>query len=216
MPYVGFLHMHTTVVILYLLFFLYKCILLFADQKERLEKFNRSSRVWGNMILPTLFLVLGVILWIKNPSVGNESWFIGKLVIMLAAIALGVVAFKKFNKGLAAISLLMFIYIYGVSETKSLTFKKPNINEKVEDKGAGNEIETGREIYLQADCKTCHGDDGKLQLMNAPDLTKTDASPEYMKNIIRDGKGTMPGHSKESLNDENLNKLIIYLQSIKK
>ncbi len=83
-----------------------------------------------------------------------------------------------------------------------------------------------KEIY-SIDCSMCHGDNGngKTDLAASMGLTLTDLSdPKTLSgrmdgelfNIIRNGKGQMPGEDAARANDEAVWNLVIYVRSLSK
>ncbi|HLI04325.1 MAG TPA: cytochrome c [Terracidiphilus sp.] len=83
-----------------------------------------------------------------------------------------------------------------------------------------------REIY-SIDCSMCHGDNGngKTDLATSMGLTLTDLSdPKTLSgrmdgelfNIIRNGKGKMPGEDPARANNEAVWNLVIYVRSFSK
>ena len=63
------------------------------------------------------FIVTGVIMIVKNQQIsdgnwlGASGWLHLKLTLVIAAIPLGIIGFKKGNKILVALSALFFIYV---------------------------------------------------------------------------------------------------------
>jgi len=200
----GFLHLHMTVVILFMLFFGYKLILLFANKKALLAAFRQKTKV-VDMILGSLILVTGGYLLYNVPTV--EPYLIGKLILTLLAIPLGIISMKKENKLLGVLTLAIFVYNFGVAETHSLTFKREKIviQPEVTDTTAStvetpahailnqNEevaLKNGKAIFTQV-CAACHGQDGKLGQGGAKDLSKSTLKHLEVVQIITQGKGLM-------------------------
>jgi mono/diheme cytochrome c family protein/uncharacterized membrane protein SirB2 len=218
MPIIAVQHTHVLVVVLFLILFIIKAFLLFTNKHQTLEKMKKSTKVL-DMIFGTLILVTGGYLLFQYNGV--PTWLIVKIVLVLAAIPLAIVGIKKHNKPLVGLALIIFIYVYGVAETKSLNMKKEHeaavdtsINNTKEegidqpadgtavatDSTAGPDIEgalTGtalanaKEIYTKQ-CASCHGEDGKKGLGNAADLSVSNLTIDQQKAIILNGKGLMP------------------------
>lgn len=119
MPPLAFLHTHVLVVTLFLVFFALKALLLLLNKRETLDKVRSKTKV-VDMILGTLILVTGGYLLFLY-SGGLPAYLIAKIVLVLLAIPLGVVGIKRGNKVLTVLSLLLFLYVYGIAETNSLT-----------------------------------------------------------------------------------------------
>jgi mono/diheme cytochrome c family protein len=132
------------------------------------------------MIVSALFLITGVWLMIGLEHIPAILWI--KVLLVLASIPVAVVGFKKGNKILAALSLLMITASYGLAEVQ----KKKRVKGEVV---AVNNV-NGQEIYMSK-CANCHGSDGKLGFSNAADLSKTSISTDSIKQVILHGRGAM-------------------------
>ena len=120
MPIAAFLHTHVLVVILFLILFIVKAFLLFFNKHQTLQKVRKNTRIF-DIVFGVLILVTGGYLLFMYQ--GIPAWLWIKIVLVLIAIPLGIVGLKKHNKLLTALTVAIFIYIYGVAETKSLTMK---------------------------------------------------------------------------------------------
>jgi mono/diheme cytochrome c family protein len=171
---------HRIVVTLFFLIYVIKTILLLSNKQDLLQKFTKTVKV-PEMIVSAMFLITGVYLLFQLPSINNIM--IIKLVLVFASIPVAIIGFKKGNKLLAALSLLMITASYGLAE----------VGKKKREKGA-DIISTninGREIY-EARCASCHGLDGKAGLSGASDLSASAMDKEQIMEVIRNGKNTMP------------------------
>jgi uncharacterized membrane protein SirB2 len=200
----GMLHTHLLSVILFLLLYLVKTFLLVANKEEALAKFSKATRI-AEMIISTLFLITGIYLLTIVPEI--KSLLIIKIVIVFASIPIAIIGFKKKNKALAVISLLMIITAYGLAEMskKQKSTSMQNITVETND---------GKELY-EASCISCHGSDGKLMLAGAKDLSISTISMEEKKNIIKNGKNLMTGFG-TMLTDEQIAAVATYVESFKK
>ncbi len=203
----GFLHSHVLIVTIFLLFLLFKTVLLLANRKELLAKVRTRFKV-ADPILGTLMLATGgYLLYLQGANAPIYLWV--KLIVVVIIIPIGIIAFKKENKLMATIALLLTFYIYGVSETSSLSFSKNDENTAdvifdeppVETEITEQLIANGKEVYL-AECKRCHGVDGKKGMYKAPDLSKSELSLEQRIAWIKQGKGRMPAYEDELSSDE--------------
>ena len=95
--------------------------------KTLFETVRNKTRIL-EMILGPLVLLTGGYLFFTR-GVFDEPWLMGKIILVFIGIPLSIVGLKKGNKVLAIIGCLIFIYIYGVAETKSLKFKANNIHQ---------------------------------------------------------------------------------------
>lgn len=200
----GIRHTHLLSVILFLLIYLIKTILLLSNKNEGLAKFTKVVKV-PEMIVSTLFLVTGIYLLTQIPEI--KSLLIIKIVAVLISIPLAIIGFKKKNKVLAVLSLLLIIGAYGMAEmskkqkSKSMeTISGSNLN--------------GKELF-NASCISCHGADGKLGLMEASDLSISTMDLSAKIELIKNGKGAMTPFS-EILTEEQIKAVAEYSESLKK
>jgi mono/diheme cytochrome c family protein len=219
---IGMLHTHVLVVTLFLLFLLFKTVLLLINKNELLAKVRKFKMI--DPILGVLMLATGgYLLSLYGAAAPTYLWV--KLVIVLIIIPIGIVAFKKENKAMAIIALLLTFYIYGVSEVGSLTFSKEETVAVADDSPAQNAqevviegetsdiLKTGKEVYL-AECKKCHGKDGKKGLFKSPDLTESKLNLSERVAWIKKGKGIMPAYENE-LSSSEIEAVALYLDELK-
>ena len=215
-------HIHVATVTLFLFFFIFKTILLFLSKKNLLQSI-RSKTKMADILLGIFTLVSGLYLLTATPNI--ERYLIVKVVLVLFAIPLGIVALKRENKRLATLTLLLFVYIYGVAETKSLVFQKQNfemaefqeeINPDANIILEANEsaaLQQGKVIYKVL-CVECHGEEGDLAPESAANLNKSKLSLEEKVLIITNGKGVMPGYDSE-LSEQEVELVAAYTETLK-
>jgi uncharacterized membrane protein SirB2/cytochrome c5 len=185
----GLLHTHYLVVTLFLLIYVIKTILLISDKKELLDKFSKKFRV-PEMIISVLFLLTGIYLSTQLPFGGKYDYlFWIKMAMVAVAIPLAIVGFKKHNKILAALSLLLITGTYGVAE---VYHKRKGIPKQ------GNEMLSDAKALYENNCSNCHGNNGKLGMSGSKDLSKTQLDLAGINQIITQGKGMMPAASQLS------------------
>lgn len=183
--YKGFLHTHTLAVTLFLIIYLVKTILLLSDRKELLASFNRRIKV-PEMIISALFLVTGIYLATQLPFNGQFDYlFWIKLVMVFTAIPVAIVGFKRANKILAALSLLLITGSYGIAEVYG---KRKGIAKTTEETTVT--ASEGESLY-RSKCSLCHGDDGKLGAAGAKDISVTALDHAGIVTTILEGKGMM-------------------------
>lgn len=208
--YTGILHTHKLVVVLFLLIYLVKTVLLLANQKDLLARVKKYVRI-PEMVISFLFLLSGLYLLTQKPdAISAFTWI--KLVAVLAAIPLAVVGFKKENKVLAALSLLLIIAAYGLAEVAKRNIPKQEIAVAVAnpaDTGYDKEVH-GKAIFTSY-CAACHGQDGKLGLAGAKNLTTSTLTDEEVMNIISNGKNAMSPY-KKVLNAEEIAAVAAYVK----
>lgn len=199
--YTGILHTHYLVVTLFLLIYAVKTILLLSNKNDLLQSFTKKARVF-EMVVSTLFLVTGVYLLTQMPLGGKFDYLLWvKLGMVLASIPIAVIGFKKSNKVLAALSLLLITGSFGLAE---VYHKKKGI---AKDAGAVVTSNDGKTLY-ESNCVSCHGGDGKLGLSGAKDLSTSNLDLAGIKEIIVNGKGLMPP---AQVNDEQANAIADYV-----
>lgn len=119
--YLGILHLHITIVTIFLLSLVIKTVLLLTN-KTVFDKVRDKTKII-EMILGPLILITGAYLFFTRGSY-SDTWLNVKIALVFVGIPLSIIGLKKGNKALAIIGCLIFIYIYGVAETKSINFKK--------------------------------------------------------------------------------------------
>jgi mono/diheme cytochrome c family protein len=220
---IGMLHTHVLVVTLFLLFLLFKTVLLLANRKEFLAKVRTKLKMVDPVLGVLMLATGGYLLSLYGSDAPTYLWI--KLLIVLIIIPIGIVAFKKENKAMAILSLLLTFYIYGASETGSLTFSKAetvavsadspaqNAKKIVIDGSTAELLKNGKEVYL-AECKKCHGKDGKKGLFKSPDLTQSKLNLSERVAWIEKGKGVMPAY-KDELSETEIKAVALYLDELK-
>lgn len=196
--YKAFLHTHWLVVTLFFLIYVVKTVLLLSNRQDLLQKFTKVIKV-PEMIISALFLITGVYLLTQVPEIKTIMWI--KIALVLASIPVAVIGFKKGNKILAALSLLMITASYGLAEM-SRKQKSVVVPE-------GIAAADGKSLY-EANCKLCHGDDGKLGAAGAKDISVTQMDVATIKQTILQGKGMM---NKIEMTDEQAAAVAAYVES---
>ena len=218
----GILHLHITVVLIFLILFTFKTILLLLNKDELLDKVRAKTKVI-EMIIGTFILLTGGFLLFKLHD-NVPSYLIGKIIVVLLGIPMGIIALKRKSKILAVVTLLAFIYAYGVAETKSLKFKKEKFvlpdttaapqGNSIISENENNSLSNAKAIYTHL-CANCHGEDGKLGKGGAKDLTISNLSTLQKEEIITNGKGLMPSF-KGQLSEEEIKAMAAYTDTFKK
>ena len=201
---IGMLHSHVSVVFVFLILFLVKAIFLWTRNYKVLDAIRAKTKI-VDMILGTLILVTGVYLLFL---LGFRTYLVVKTILVIGAIPIGIIALKRKKKILAMISLLIYIYAYGISETNSLTFD-PTV-QQAENKS--NE-EIGMLVYQQK-CIDCHGPDGNKGLFKAKPLGHSGLTFEEKYELIKNGKANMPAYG-DILTEEQLKAVTEYVEQFK-
>jgi uncharacterized membrane protein SirB2 len=189
---------HRITVTVFFLIYVIKTVLLLSNRADLLQKFTKTTRVI-EMTVSVLFLITGVYLMVGLEHIPAMLWI--KIVLVLGSIPVAVIGFKKGNKILAALSLLMITASYGLAEVQK---KKREKGEVV----AVNNL-NGQEIYTSK-CANCHGSDGKLGFSNAADLSTSTISADSIKQVILKGRNMM---IPVDITDEQAEAVTAYVES---
>lgn len=209
----GFLHLHVTVISIFVLLYAVKVYLLLANKSEALDKLRSKTKI-ADMILGSLILITGGFLTFKMPTI--ETFLIVKIILVVASIPVGIIAMKKANKPMAITALLIYVYVFALAKTDSLTLKKEAYITPVTavDSTTSSKVSEGK-IIFEAKCALCHGADGKLMLNGAKDLSVSKLTKAEAIEMIKAGKGLMPGF-KDEFNEQQLNALADYAEGLRK
>ncbi|PIY09031.1 MAG: hypothetical protein COZ18_09240 [Flexibacter sp. CG_4_10_14_3_um_filter_32_15] len=209
--YTGMLHTHKLVVLLFLIVYVIKlALLLFSEEKLDKMRASKPARIF-EVVLSVLFLVTGIVMW-TSLAEPFKMLFLIKIVAVFASIPLAVIGFKKKNKVLAILSVVLLFAAYGLAEVKKKQSLKPQNQDMVY-----NEAETsvyGKQLYTQY-CENCHGADGAAGLSGAKNLQISTLSDEEAKRRIKKGKGNMLPYEKV-LNDKQIDAVLTHIKSLRK
>lgn len=209
----GFLHLHVTVISIFVLLYAVKVYLLLANKTEALDKLRSKTKI-ADMILGSFILITGGFLTFKMPTI--ETFLIVKIILVLASIPVGIIAMKKANKPMAITALLIYVYVFALAKTDSLTLKKEAYITPVTavNSATGAKVSEGK-IIFEEKCAVCHGADGKLMLSGAKDLSVSKLTKAETIEMIKSGKGLMQGF-KDEFNEQQLNALADYVEGLRK
>lgn len=195
---------HKIVVVLFLLIYLIKTILLLANKTEQLAKFSRLFKI-PEIIVSFLFLASGIYMLTQQPEINKLMIF--KLIAVFASIPIAIIGFKRSNKVLASLAMLLIIGAYGLAEV--------NKKQKTKNNDATVALSTdGKELY-SAYCAKCHGEDGKAGLMGATDISLSQLDDTGIREIITTGKNNMQGFGSQ-LNLEQIASVTEYVKTLRK
>ncbi len=195
------LKVHYISVTLFFLHYVIKTILLLANKQETLQKYTKPTRI-PEMVISFLFLLSGIYMLTQMGSIQKLLWI--KILMVFASIPLAVIGFKKGNKILAALSLLLITASYGLAE---MSRKKAKV-------AMPAELAMDGKAIFQANCVLCHGADGKAMLSGASDLTALNLSHAEYINSITNGKGAMAAY-KSVLSAEQIEAVATYTEGLK-
>ncbi|SHL59105.1 c-type cytochrome [Hymenobacter psychrotolerans] len=117
------LRLHLVVVLAFLLFFALKAGLLLLGRAEALRSLRARTRL-ADSLLGLLILVTGGTLLAQYPGTA-PGWLWTKLALVLLLLPLGIAAMRRQHKAGVVLTLLGFLYVYGLAETGSLTLQRP-------------------------------------------------------------------------------------------
>jgi uncharacterized membrane protein SirB2 len=194
---------HKISVILFLLIYFIKTILLISNKEDLLAKLTKTLKV-PEMIVSALFLLTGIYLLTQIPEI--KPLMIVKVGLVFLSIPIAIVGFKKKNKILGALSLLMITASYGLAEIAAKNKAKVTEQAVTTD----GKID-GKQIYTD-NCALCHGADGKLGMAGAADISATQMDTVAITNVILMGKGNMK--KIEGLSEEQAKAVSIYVKTM--
>jgi mono/diheme cytochrome c family protein len=206
---------HLISVNIFLLLYVIKTFLLFSNTTN-LEKFTRATKIF-EMIVSFTFLVTGI--WLLLILGATKLLLVIKFILVFASIPISVIAFKRQNKMMAVLSLLLIVGAYGMSEAAK---KKTFIPLKVEVNGNADDVaKLGIKTYV-ANCAMCHGKDGKKMYREATDLSTSAIDQASIELVVREGTtGTlkrgqvrMPAFA-GVLSDEEITAVSAYIQTLR-
>jgi uncharacterized membrane protein SirB2 len=203
-------HTHLLSVILFLLIYLIKTGLLLSNKTENLAKFSKMIKV-PEMIISTLFLATGIYMVYQ---LGATTLLMIKIAMVIASIPLAIIGFKKGNKVLAVISLLLIIGAYGLAEVNKKRIAKKDIDPAIGNTSTStyDTIAHGQNLYV-AYCTNCHGTAGEGGSMGVSLINSTfDATQKADR--IKNGSGTMPAF-KDALTEEEVTALVSFVETLK-
>jgi mono/diheme cytochrome c family protein len=198
---------HRILVSLFLLQYVVKLILLLVGKTEELAKYSKTTRI-PEMLVSVGFLVTGIYLLVYAPSV--STLMIVKLICVFASIPIAVIGFKRGNKALAALAVVLILAAYGLAEVN----KKQQGAVKVDTSSTTDPKEAGKIVYQNSGCIGCHGPEGNLRLNGAKDLSVTTLSIDEQKAVIKNGKDPMPAFSQ--LTDDQIKDVVFYISTFRK
>ena len=203
--FTGMLHTHKLVVTLFLLLYIVKTVLLLLNKKEALLNFTKKTRII-EMICSVGFLVTGIFLANNSGNITTFFWI--KIICVALSIPIAVIAFKRFNKVMAVVALLLIVAAYGLAEMG----KKGKETTPSEFTNVAH-AELGKEIYNNK-CITCHGVDGKLGLSGAKDLSTSILTHDEKIAIVKNGKNSMMSFNGQ-LDEGQIEAVVEYVEQFK-
>lgn len=206
--YTLLLHSHKLFVSLFLLLYLVKTILFFANRaKSDAFRKNIIARI-TEWIISFAFLATGIALLVYTAEI--RTILMIKIAIVLTSIPLAIIGYKKSKKILVIVSFLCLFAAYGIGEA---TKKRKKVEVATEIDKTNPQV-YGKAIFT-ANCAVCHGNDGALGGSGAANLASSELDLAGSKNAIENGKGSMQAY-KKIFNEAEINALASYVQTLKK
>ena len=206
MDYAKIVLAHRILVSLFLVHYIFKLGLLLLGKNETLAKYTAKTKV-VEMIISAGFLLTGLYLVLNGPKLVMLQWI--KIVMVLASIPIAIVGFKKGQKILAIIAVLLVFLAYGLAEMNKAKNKKLSVDTHA----ATSSLEAGKMIYAET-CAQCHGENGDGTIGGAKRLDESLLTNAEKKEVIKNGKGAMKAYP--TLSEEQLDGLVLYIESLKK
>ena len=210
MEYHKLVLIHSILVSLFLLHYVWKGFLLLSDKKDTLAGYTAKTRI-AEMILAVLFLASGIYLTVTGPALSILMWV--KVGLVFASIPLAIIGFKKGKKPLAIIAILFLVAAYGLAEMNKAKYAKAD-KAPVDTSKAASPVEIGKVVYTSK-CMACHGDKGDAGLAGAKNLRTTTLTDEQQKEIIKNGKVGTGMSAFPDLTDDQLTGLVAYIKTLK-
>ncbi len=214
MNYTALLHTHRLAVTLFLIVYLVKFTVMLA-KPSNLEWVSKRIRI-PEIIVSVLFLLTGALMWTQMAEPLRSSMLI-KVLVVLVSIPVAVVGFKRKNKVMAALAVLLILAAYGLGEAGKKSILKPrqlasyNIapNDPIYDIALH-----GKQVYGQY-CVVCHGEAGDLGLSGAKNLRISTKTESEIADLLERGKNSMPSYS-GVLNEQETAAVITYVLTLRK
>ena len=219
--YAILLHTHELLITLYVIIFTIKVVLLLINKEQTLANFRKRTRVLGEMVLPSLFIINGIILAYMSKTGFSDNWFLIKMCLIALSVGTGIYTFNKNNKLTGILTFLIFIYVIMLSYIKDPMLKKaakPVLENVITDPIAPgyDAVKYGLSIYVNSGCISCHGADGKLGNHGAANLSISVLPDPGIISVIRNGRGSVMKGYGEKLNPIEIHAVTEYVKSLRK
>jgi len=103
-------HLHWLFIALYLLTYFIKAYLFLAGSPESFQNWRKKTLIIEN-VFAVGFLATGIFMLIQNGGYLKMGWFHLKLTFVILSIPLGIIGFKKSNKPMVFVSVVLFLVV---------------------------------------------------------------------------------------------------------
>lgn len=212
--------LHVATVTLFLVLFIFKIFLLLFNKRLLLSQIRNKTKI-VDVIVGGLIFISGIYL---IAVIGNTNlYMVAKVILVLIAIPLGIVGLKNNSKFLSMLAVVLFIYIYGIAETKNLALKGSNYDledftfqsdqaDEILKATESATLQQGKVIYKVL-CVECHGEDGQSELPGTANLAETKLKTEEKIVVITVGRGEMKGFDAE-LSEHEIELVAAYTETL--
>lgn len=109
-------HLHWLFIALYLIFYLVKCYLFLAGNTNTFASWRKKTLIPENLFAVG-FLATGILMLVQYGTswLSASPWMHAKITLVIIAIPLGIVGFKKENKVLVFLSATLFIAVLAMA-----------------------------------------------------------------------------------------------------
>lgn len=193
--YITLYKVHKVVVFLFLLIYLVKTVLLLAN-KDLFDKVNKYIKL-PEIVVSAAFLLTGVGMLFGIAEI--KPLFVAKIVVVLAAIPIAVIGFKRKNRLIATFSFVLIVASYGMAEVNKRRIQAADDLPATLITDATHPdysmVAHGMALY-KLHCVNCHGEKGDRGLSGAKNLAISTLSLEEVQSLVHDGKNNMPPYKK--------------------
>jgi len=201
---------HKITVILFLALYVIKTFLLLTNKTQLLEKIKAATKV-PEMVISALFLLSGIYMVFQYPMMGIIYYI--KLFCVFVSIPLAIVGFKKNNKILASAAISFLFAAYGLAEINKNSLNR-NFSINPDELANKTTIEQKGKLVYEKACIMCHGSEGDAGIAGAANLQTSLLDDAAKKDIIKNGKKSMPKFNK--LSNEQIDQVSAYIAKFKK
>lgn len=144
---------HEGIIYLFLIWLIFKILFLLVNQK-RFSSFRDKTR-FVEIILGPMILASGLWLW-REYQWTAFNWLTIKIILFIIAIPLTIISFKKENKVLAVVALLLFIAAYLLAQYKTKIIASKSIPDSQEIVSTIQHIPDHALVFEQRECTFFH------------------------------------------------------------